>query len=251
MPSIRCSLIWLRVISMYNPEPAAKSELINHRARTITLGKETFDLIMCYICPLCKEPIIAYWKLGDSKPITADVVGRALRDSGFGGYLFYETANGQGFEYDHEKDPRKRHGHEKVEHHDYSEDSVLELWYPAIELNPIFSINDLFARCLDPHGDTYEKTHSFVADQKLALELIEAMRKFGDSFTVVDDLMKHGKPLFYFNLVNWNQLTKTSYYDTPEAGYKKRVEALTKWFGTLMQRVKWQKPTIKEDEEGG
>lgn len=199
--------------------------------KKIKLGKRWYDLIMCYLCPICKKPIIAYWKVPFKNDRTdAGTVGRALRDSGFGGYRFFETKEGQGFEYDSDKDPRKRHQHAKEKLYGYYRGGETEyeiLWIPFIKLNPLFNLNNFFKRTLDLYDDTFPKTHQFIIDQSKAVNIfIKRMNKFQDTFKIAEDTIKHGKPLFYFNLVTWTNKTRYSGTDIPD-----RLKELAEWFG--------------------
>jgi len=224
--------------------PIESKDMINLKTKKITFEKRPYDVIMCYLCPICEDPIIVYWKLNGEKPISADAVGRALRDSGFGGYRFFETKGGQGFEYDSEKDPRKRHNHEKAESSPYGPDTVTQLWMPYIKLNPIFSVNEFFDKCLNAQGGNYEPGHLFVDTQSFALELIKKMRDNTAMFKVVDDCMNHGKQLFFFNLHAWAEKTTVgySYYQSDKDKHQKLVDALREYFGALMERVHFKHP---------
>jgi len=163
--------------------------------------------------------------------VIADIlnVGRALRDSGFGGYRFFESAKGQGFEYDSEKDPRKRHQHGvKPEYHSYySNVEYTELWIPFLSLNPIFSLNQFFSKSLDPMGTDLGKNHQYITDINVAMDTF-INRIFANQpeyFKITNDTMKHGKPLFFFNLVAWEKLSGNNY------GLDQRKQKLTRLLG--------------------
>lgn len=207
--------------------------VISDKKRIVIDGKG-YELIMCYLCPIEKEPeyapITAYW-LTNKEKVSASVVGKALGDSGFGGYRFFETVKGQGFEYDHEKDPRKRHGH--TEERIYG-GGFVTLWYPFIKLSPIFSINEFFFKVLGGAYGDYPSEWKFVSSDTIAIEFISKMRKM-PPFKVVDDICKHGKPLFYLNYVAWEN--KVRYAMT-----KEKVKMLEEWFGIeLMSKVNIKK----------
>lgn len=182
----------------------------------ILLGTTKFPLIMAYSCPICQQPLIAYWKITDpDERATDNTVGRALRDSGFGGYRFFQTSNGQGFEFDPEKDPRKRHQHIKNIANSWErEPRYEEFWLLFIKLNPLFSVNDFLCKILDPMESKFPKGHMFIKKQSRALRLINkefAYRK--DVFKIVKDKMNHGKPLFYFNFVKYQDAVRYTYDD--------------------------------------
>jgi len=223
---------------------------------TIKLAGKNYDLLMCYLCPLEKEPktpLIAYWKIRNQKArVNPNIVGRALRDSGFGGYRFFESAQGQGFEYDSEKDPRKRHQHgvKNESYYGYSSwgnnSEFTELWVPFLSLNPIFSINHFFAKVLDPNSADLGKNHIFVTDIDVALNTF-IKKLFSNQpqyFKITEDKMGHGKPLFFFNLVAWETASKNSY---SLAG---RITALTRILGEdamshVNTKSKWE---VSEDD---
>ena len=198
--------------------------------KKIKLGEKWYNLIMCYLCPIedCNKPIIAYWKVPiRNQRTTSGIVGKALRDSGFGGYRFFETEKGQGFEYDPEKDPRKRHQHSKEKSY-YWKRGPKEyeiLWVNFIKLNPIFSLNDFFSRTINPHGDEFGKDHRFINTQSLADIFLRQMKYHANIFKVSNDIMNHGKPIFYFNLVEWEDKTRYAY------SLDDRMGILMEWFG--------------------
>jgi hypothetical protein len=215
---------------MRNPEESEKdipeAEIIGKK---IKLGQHTYDLIMCYLCPLCDKPILAYWQLPPhDNRATENVVERALRDSGFGGFRFFSTVNGQGFEYDPVKDPRKRHNHPKSSAPDWrGMTKYTELWEPFIKLNPVFSVNDFLARIIDPHNTTFPRDFQFVSKTGVALSFIRAMENRSGIFQVSKDIMKHGKPIFWFNVVKWDE--KIEYRSAADA--KMRLDMIAEWIG--------------------
>ena len=95
------------------PDDESKLDIeVALRGSNITIKGQTFECILYYECPICKAPLLAFWKYKEGqKGIDDNAVGRALRDSGFNAYRFFESKAGQGFEYDFEKDPNKKHNH--------------------------------------------------------------------------------------------------------------------------------------------
>jgi len=214
-------------------EDIPEVEIIDQKK--ILIGGVKYDLIMCYLCPICKKPIIAYWKVPEeNNRTTPNIIGRALRDSGFGGFRFFSTERGQGFEYDWEKDPRKRHQHGKKKQYYYgSGDEYEELWALFIKLNPIFSINDFLNRILDPHDTEFPKDFQFISTQTLTESFFNEMQKRVDAFKISSDMRNHGKDLFYFNIVYWEQMTKYGVYELSD-----RIDKLREWFGDdLIRRL--------------
>jgi len=195
------------------------------RGNKITWGKHTYELIMCYRCPICQEPIIAYWIVppGNNRA-TPQIVGRALRDSGFGGYRFFETDQGQGVEADPEKDPRQKHSHKEEKAGYMYGAEVTQQWIPFIKLNPIFSVNDWVKRCIDSYtsGDPI----LYVKTQAHAQKVIDAMVGRAE-FKVVEDSMGHGKPVFFFNFVKWEKAARSKY------DKKEKFEALKGMIGSI------------------
>ena len=160
---------------------------------------------MAYLCPICKKPLICYWKLDRKEPVPNHVVGRALRDRGFGGYRFFETKGGQGFEYDSEKDPKKRHQHEKKEKkYQWGDEETVKLWVNYLKLNPVFSINGLIDELLTYYSPV-DKGHLYISTQSQASKWITRMRK-QKMFKVIEDKMKHGKSLFFIDLIAWKKM---------------------------------------------
>lgn len=168
------------------------------KGSNIVIQNQTFQCILYYECPICKAPLIAFWKYNEGqKGIDDNAVGRALRDSGFNAYRFFESKNGQGFEYDFEKDPNKKHNHMESTGYGYSRyGGSSEYFIPFMTLNPIFTVNDMLKAALNDQAvdagiDTPDK----------ALEVLEVLRgeKAAPYFKVVDDRMKHGKPILFFN----------------------------------------------------
>ncbi len=166
---------------------------------TITIRGNTFECIMYYTCPICKAPIFAFWKLKEGqKGIDENECGRALRDSGFNGYRFFESRGGQGFEYDSEKDPNKRHNHSVST--GYSSYGGNEYYVSFMKLNPIFSVCELLKDILRT------ETLPFEISQEKALEIMEKLETAGkDYFKLSRDHMKHGKPIIFFNKGKWQK----------------------------------------------
>jgi hypothetical protein len=202
----------------------------------IQLGDNYYPMIMCYICPICKEPLMVYWKLNGKPRVTNRIVGRGLRDSGFGAYRFFEEENGQGFEYDPEKDPKKRHYHQKRSEYAWS-DNIIQSWFIFMELNPLVTVNKLLNLMIN-RGEfekLFPENHPFITEQNLALEFIEAMRSKPDYFHVIHDIVKHGKPIFYLDIIRWQQ--QFSSWDRSEyAGIR---EALNIFDRSLLKRLNY------------
>ena len=180
----------------------------------VKLGDHWYPLIMCYVCPLCKEPLIAYWKLDGKPRVTDRVAGRALRDSGFGAYRFFEDEEAQGFEYAPNKDPKNRHYHqERSEGYGYGAREVIKSHVPYMELNPMASVNRLLHGMINPEafGRSFAEGHQFVTNQAVALKFIEKMRHNELMFTVIDDINDHGKPIFLFEITSWSNMIRYSY----------------------------------------
>lgn len=187
----------------------------------VKLGDHWYPLIMCYVCPLCKEPLIAYWKLDGKPRVTDRVAGRALRDSGFGAYRFFEDEEAQGFEYAPNKDPKNRHYHQEKESSSYSfrPAEVIKSHVPYMELNPMASVNRLLHGMINPeaYGRSFAEGHQFVTNQAVALKFIEKMRRnearpaLADMFKVIDDINNHGKPIFLFEITQWSNMIRYSY----------------------------------------
>lgn len=225
-----------------NPEVIAeerddiKPVRITRSTLRIQLGTHTYPMIMCYICPICKEPLLVYWKLNNKPRVTNRIVGRALRDSGFGAYRFFEEENGQGFEYDPEKDPKKRHYHQKKSEYAWSE-TITQSWFIFMQLNPIVTVNRLLHIMIN-RGE-FEKLlpehHQFIIDQALAMEFIETMRAKAEYFHVIDDIVKHGKPIFYLDIIRWQQQFST--WDRSEyAGIRKSMDIFDR---SLLMRLNY------------
>lgn len=177
------------------------SDIIDLKKKQITIGRYKLKLIMAYPCPFGDFPLIAYWQTRDSGPGVQDIRS-ALDDSGFEGYRVFETEGGQGFEYDLEKDPKKRHEHDEGTY--YS--SVI--WKPYLSLNPAFALRNLIAATT---GTEVSQIEMYPVPE--ALGLIENMRDEESYFRVVDDIIGHGKPLFFFNWSKWADQWKYGYAD--------------------------------------
>lgn len=217
------------------------------KGNKIVINKISYELIMCYLCPICEKPIIAYWKIPPmNNRVTPDVIGRALRDSGFGGFRFFSTDRGQGFEFDPEKDPRNRHQHGKEKERyygGYGAKEYDELWHLFIKLNPIFSMNDLFKRLLDPYDNEFAKNYQFISTQAATDKFFKEMKNRSEIFKISSDKMKHGKDLFYFNIVQWEQITQYGVHDVSD-----RVKKLREWFGDELMGELHIGVALEEDE---
>jgi len=175
--------------------------------KEIKLGNIQYNLIMCYICPFDDSPLLAYWILNGKERANDRVVGRALRDSGFGAYNFFETGDNQGFEYDPEQDPKKRHLHQEYSTYSWKGNELNSAWANYNQLNPIVSVNKLLDFMIIKYdGDHFENKddHIFAKDQNLCIKFIDKMRDISEYFKVIDDICKHGKPIFMFELVKWD-----------------------------------------------
>jgi hypothetical protein len=234
---------------MYNPEAKEEIPEVRVENKKILLGSKWYDLILCYLCPICKEPVIAYWQVkDDSNRVAPQTVGRALRDSGFGGFRFFETKDGQGFEYDPVKDPRAKHKHSKEKSRGYGPVKYEILYAPFIELNPVFSVNHFFQRTLDPQESEFGKGHRFVMTQSAAMDFIEVMQDKSDTFKISKDLLKHGKPIFWFNVIPWEDEFEYYHGNLPE----KRLALLKAMFGDAMiSGLDLINPFKKEEPTGG
>ena len=168
----------------------------------IVIGGKSFGCILYYTCPICNKPIMAYWKIGpNDKKLTENEIGRALRDSGFNGYRHFESVGGQGFEYDFEKDPNKRHNHVKSSPYGYRYGGTGEYYVPFIKLNPVFQVKELFKNTFRG-ADT-----PIVSTMNEALSIMEKLETNEDAkryFKFTYDKLKHGKQIMFFNQGQWN-----------------------------------------------
>ena len=228
------------------PEEDEDIAEVQIRGKKIKLGQTWYSLIMLYECPIDHMPLIAYWKITNGRA-DPNTVGRALRDSGFGGYRFFETQDGQGFEYDPEKDPRNRHQHGVKKESSYyyrPQDEFESLYLLFLKLNPVYSLNDFFLKLLTAYNSNYPKDHQFVDNQALAVKLIARMKRLPEIFLVIDDKLKHGKSIFYFELVQWESTTK--YMNTRG----EKVLKLHDWFGNMMDQVNTEPPVEDVEDDG-
>jgi len=228
-----------------NPEPEKDIPEAEIRGRKILLGDREYDLIMCYLCPICDKPVHAYWKVPThDHRATSNTIERALRDSGFGGYRFFETDSGQGIEYDPVKDPRGRHKHSKTMSTWSGPVRYEFLWNPFIKLNPVFSVNEFLSSIVDPHGSEYGQNFQFIDSQSTAVDgFISKMEDHKDIFKVSKDILKHGKPIFWFNIVKWDE--KIAYFS---GDANQRLALLADWFGdAVLKKVDMTSPFKPEE----
>lgn len=199
---------------------------------------EKYPLIMCYLCPVCNEPLLAYWKTDTLSPADEKQVGRALKDSGFGAYRFFQEEDGQGIEYDTDKDPKKRHMHQESSEYAWS-DKIQKSWTIYMKLNPIVTVNALLSKML-MYSVHVPEDHLFISSQEIALQFIDRMRNEGlPLFMVIEDICKHGKPIFYFEEMQWGK--RSGGY----ASVMSNILEASKIFGTNLMR----KVDYGEDEE--
>ena len=208
---------------------------VNKAKKTIKLGAKSYELIMCYLCPLDNIPLYAQWKLNGKPKASDNVIGRALRDSGFGSHRIFETPDGQGFEYDFEKDPRKKHAHEERPTYGYSRSygAATQRYRPFLTLNPLFNVNDFIRYALGK-----EKAPDRITDDKIAERFIAAMKRQPKYFKVLEDICGHGRSLFYLNEIEFHNETD-GFYSDREA---KILELLTDWLGIDLPEPKKNPP---------
>jgi len=196
---------------------------------TITLGTTTYNLIMYYECPVCAKPLIAYWQVEDNQErATANLVGRALKDSGFGGYRFFESTKGQGFEYDPERDPRKRHQHVKQERYSWGGvGDITEMFNNYLKFNPVYNINDMMKDILNMFGYwSFPSEHRYVDHPRYAMDIIKGLNnKHPEIFLTLKDRENHGKQMFFLDVVKLKKLFGSVYSE------KAAVDGLINFFG--------------------
>lgn len=203
---------------------------VNRESKKIMFGSDWYELIMCYLCPFDNIPIYAYWKITEKKKTNKGIVGRALRDSGFGGYKFFQTKDGHGYEYDVNNDPKKRHQHQKYDERFYN-NRVIELWNLYTKLNPQYSVNKLIHKLLGGYSGVYIVNEKwwFITSQEQAMQWIKKMKALNITlFRVLLDICAHGKPIFYFNIAQWLNIFERHYYGDTN---KKKKEQIIEWFG--------------------
>ena len=211
-----------------NPEDLDDIPEVEVIGKKIKLGTTLYDLIMYYECPVCHKPLIAYWTVpGNDNRATENIVGRALRDSGFGGYRFFGTANGQGFEYDPEKDPRKRHQHGQREKRYWGgEGEYTQLWNNYLKHNPLYNINEFLSDIMAIAEYKFKKGHLFVSNQAQAIEIIENMTsRRADAFKLIDDKIGHGKEMFFFDIIEYRKSMERAWNE------RTRIEKLVGFIG--------------------
>jgi hypothetical protein len=192
------------------------AKIIDIDAKTITIGKNRYNLLMAYLCPICKEPILCLFQ-SDSKKVTPQEIGNALQDRGFNAYRIFETIKGQGFEYDEGKDPKKRHSHHD-DSESYSYTSSEKYYQLFTQLNPQFSISEFISYTYGRYfGQIPKNAPTAIRNLEVANKFMANLKKHPEMFLLSEDICGHGKPIFFLNMEKWNKTVGN--YDAEQ--YKK------------------------------
>lgn len=218
------------------PEEVEKLKKIvfDKKNKLIEIENLKYELLLAYECPICELPLIGYWKTLNTVRATVQQIGYGLRDSGFGAYRFFETDIGQGFEYDPNTDVKKKHAH-GVKSYQWASDYD-SLWRIFIQQNPEYTVNAFLGLIMNRNlsqTESFVAEHKFIKSVKRALEFISKMRTQKEYFHIIEDICKHGKPIFMFNIAKLEREYRipTYYSDSTKEIIERNAKVLVDLFG--------------------
>tara|TARA_Y100000034_G_scaffold131341_1_gene191874 strand:+ start:563 stop:1312 length:750 start_codon:yes stop_codon:yes gene_type:complete len=171
----------------------------------------TYPLTKYYPCPhikadgeRCDYPLICYWKLDGLPPMEKEIVGRNLLDTEFTKHRFFETEEGQGFEYDFLLDydivgKEPKHSHVVKRKDFYRKRPVtVHSWSIFNNFNSITNLNQFFSFLFVDEPRTKKV---FFKTKEEVTKFLEVMNRHSDTFRILKDEINPDLPpsMFMFN----------------------------------------------------